>query len=291
MAFTITKITLISWTFTFSYNSTLYFYGCSFSLEQTTNSSTSENTTTEETTTTTEQTTTTIDEYDGYYQDALGKTGTALKTTLHEIIDDHQRISYSAAEDALMVTDKDPDNPNNIILFYSGRSQEKNTDGCCGDDWNREHVWAKSHGGFDTEMGPGTDLHQLRPTDASVNGARGTLDFDNGGFPNNECIIRECLSDGDSWEPDDEVKGDVARILFYMVVRYEGDDGFEDLELNERLNNSSPYHGKLSTLLEWHELDPEDDFERNRNEIIYIDYQHNRNPFIDHPEWVNEIWN
>lgn len=76
-----------------------------------------------------------------------------------------------------------------------------------------------------------------------------------------------------------------------MDVRYEGDSGEPDLELNNQVNNgSAPYHGKLSVLLEWHEEDPVDDLERRRNEIIYTDYQHNRNPFIDHPEWVAEIW-
>lgn len=81
-------------------------------------------------------------------------------------------------------------------------------------------------------------------------------------------------------------------MIFYMDVRYEGDSGELDLEVNNRVSNgSAPYHGKLSTLIEWHNLDPVDDLERQRNDIIYNDYQHNRNPFIDHPEWVEEIWN
>ncbi len=80
-------------------------------------------------------------------------------------------------------------------------------------------------------------------------------------------------------------------MLFYMAVRYEGTDSYPDLELNDQVNNgSAPYHGKLSVLLEWHEADPVDDFERHRNEVIYSQFQHNRNPFIDHPEWVAEIW-
>ena len=80
-------------------------------------------------------------------------------------------------------------------------------------------------------------------------------------------------------------------MLFYMAVRYEGDSGEVDLELNERVNNNKdPYMGKLSVLLKWNEQDPVDDIERKRNEIIYTKYQHNRNPFIDHPEWANGIW-
>ena len=75
-------------------------------------------------------------------------------------------------------------------------------------------------------------------------------------------------------------------------VRYEGDSGEEDLEMTETILSSSsksPLHGVRSTLLEWHELDPVDDFERNRNDVIYS-YQGNRNPFIDHPELVDYIW-
>ncbi len=134
-----------------------------------------------------------------------------------------------------------------------------------------------------------TDLHHLRATDVQTNSTRGNLDFDTGGneykgAPGN-------FYDSDSFEPHSRVKGDVARMLFYMAVRYEGDDRFPDLELNDKVNNgSSPLHGKMSVLLKWHKQDPVDQIERNRNEIIYQTYQHNRNPFIDHPEWASEIW-
>ncbi|MEH6917051.1 endonuclease [Priestia megaterium] len=226
-----------------------------------------------------------------YYRTTAGKTGNTLKTELHNIIDHHTELSYSAVWEALKKTDEDPANANNVILLYTGRSQAKSTNGGGVDDWNREHVWAKSHGDFGTAMGPGTDLHHLRPTDVSVNGTRGNLDFDNGGTEHSEALGN--YFDSDSWEPRDEVKGDVARMLFYMAVRYEGDVSDEpDLELNNTVNNgTAPYHGKLSVLLQWNAEDPVDDRERRRNDIIYSDYQHNRNPFIDHPEWVNEIWN
>jgi endonuclease I len=226
-----------------------------------------------------------------YYRTAAEKTGNSLKTELHNIIDHHTELSYSAVWEALKKTDEDPANANNVILLYTGRSQAKGTNGGGVDDWNREHVWAKSHGDFGTAMGPGTDLHHLRPTDVSVNSTRGNLDFDNGGTEHSEALGN--YFDSDSWEPRDEVKGDVARMLFYMAVRYEGDVSDEpDLELNNTVNNgTAPYHGKLSVLLQWNAQDPVDDRERRRNDIIYSDYQHNRNPFIDHPEWVNEIWN
>ncbi|MBW6411356.1 endonuclease [Clostridium weizhouense] len=224
-----------------------------------------------------------------YYENAIGKTGTALKSSLHEIIDNNKKLSYAAVWEALMDTDEDPNHKNNVILLYTGRSQPKATKGSGVDNWNREHVWAKSHGNFGTKAGPGTDLHHLRPADVSVNSTRGNLDFDNGGVAHSEATL--CKYDNDSWEPRDSVKGDVARMLFYMDVRYEGDNGEIDLELNDKVNNGfNPYFGKLSTLLKWNMQDPVDEFERRRNEIIYKKYQHNRNPFIDHPEWVNQIW-
>ncbi|WP_430697761.1 endonuclease [Metabacillus mangrovi] len=229
--------------------------------------------------------------YDGtYYNGAIGKTGASLKTALHNIIDDHTELSYDAVWDALRNTDEDPANSSNVLLLYTGRSQSKFANGGNADDWNREHVWAKSHGDFGTAMGPGTDIHHLRPTDVTVNSSRGNLDFDNGGTQSSEAPGN--YYDSDSWEPRDEVKGDVARMIFYMAVRYEGDSGEPDLEMNERVSNgSAPYMGKQSVLLEWHRQDPVSEFERNRNDVIYSDYQNNRNPFIDHPEWAEAVFN
>ena len=210
-----------------------------------------------------------------------------MKTALHNIISDHRQLSYSEVWVALRETDEDPDNPNNVLLFYSNESRSKDRNGGNVGDWNREHVWAQSHGGFGTSKGPGTDIHHLRPTDVQVNSARGNLDFDYGGNSVRGCD--GCFKTANSWEPPDRVKGDVARMLFYMATRYEAGDRV-DLELNDLLNNGSkPYHGKLSVLLEWHELDPVDAFEMNRNNVIE-EIQGNRNPFIDHPEWVTSIW-
>ena len=181
---------------------------------------------------------------DDYYKDAIGKNGQALKTALHEIIDGHTELSYDQAWVALRETDEDPNNVNNVILFYSGDSRSKNRNGGNVGDWNREHTWAKSHGNFGTSKGPGTDIHHLRPTDVQVNSLRGNLDFDNGGSAVKGCD--GCFKTANSFEPPDNVKGDVARILFYMATRYEKGDKV-DLELNDKLNNGSdPYHGKLS---------------------------------------------
>ena len=227
---------------------------------------------------------------DDYYKDAIGKTGEELKTALNQIISDNDQISYSEVWDALKLTDQDPANEANVILLYSGRSQSKDDNGGDADQWNREHVWAKSHGDFGTATGPGTDVHHLRPTDVSVNSERGSKDFDMGGDEVEEAPGN--FTDGDSWEPRDEVKGDVARMIMYMAVRYEGTDSYPDLELNDEVENGkNPLMGRQSVLLEWNEQDPPDDFEQNRNQVIFDQIQHNRNPFIDHPEWAAEIWN
>ncbi len=225
----------------------------------------------------------------GYYDDAQGLEGNELKLALHNIIKDHAEFSYNDLRDFILKnTDEDPNNSNNVILLYTGRSQDKNTFGGDPNDWNREHVWAKSHGDFGNNPPAGTDAHHIRPTDVSVNGARGNLDFDLGGSPVPEAP--GCFKDNDSFEPRDEVKGDVARMIFYMATRYEGDSE-PDLEVVDFVNTyPNPEHGKLSQLILWNSQDPPDDFEINRNDVIYYQYQENRNPFIDHPEYVEAVW-
>ncbi|MFE5600242.1 endonuclease I family protein [Streptomyces coelicoflavus] len=234
-------------------------------------------------------TTTTTDYDETYYEDAIGKTGADLKSSLHTIISDQTKLSYSEVWDALKATDEDPDDSGSVILLYSGVSRSKSLNGGDTGDWNREHVWAKSHGDFGTATGPGTDIHHLRPSDVRVNSVRGNKDFDNGGSAVSEG--GGSLTDSDSFEPRDAVKGDVARMIFYMAVRYEGGDGFADLEVNGQVDNgSNPYIGKLSVLKAWNEQDPPDAFEEHRNQVVYDEFQHNRNPFVDHPEWVESIW-
>lgn len=231
------------------------------------------------------------DHYD-YYKGYEGLTGESLKKFLHDLIDDHKKVSYDSAKQHLLITDQDPENPNNFILFYSGRSIPKTTP--IGGVWDREHVWAKSHGQFTNNSIPGSDLHHLRPSDRTANNTRGNLDFDIGGRPLTSVVYAANSSynrivDGVSFEPRDEEKGDVARMLFYMAVRYDGSDG-PDLELNDKVNNGKTrYMGRISVLLIWNRQDPVDDFERNRNDVIF-GIQQNRNPFIDFPEFAEMIW-
>lgn len=237
----------------------------------------------------------------GYYDAASGKSGGELKAALYNIIKGHTTYPYTSSStdvwDILKETDKDPNNPDNVILLYTGWSKNGPKEYDKENGWSREHVWAKSHGDFGETPPAGTDVHHLRPVDISVNSARDNKDFDNGGsrYIDGDGST-DCYTDADSWEPRDAVKGDVARMIFYMATRYEGENSEPDLEVVDYVTNwkvtpapKYPIHGKLSTLLEWHVQDPVDDFEINRNEVIYS-YQHNRNPFIDHPEYVNYIW-
>ncbi|WKK27526.1 endonuclease [Streptomyces olivoreticuli] len=223
----------------------------------------------------------------GYYAAAAGLSGPALKTVLHSIISRQaSSVSYGQVWDALRNTDEDPGDPARVIELYTGRSVAKNRAGAGAGDWNREHVWAKSHGSFGTTTGPGTDLHHLRAEDVTVNSIRGNKDFDDGGSPVTGAPGN--YTDSDSFELRDAVKGDVARMILYMAVRY---DGFADLEPNDSVGNGpAPAIGRISVLKKWNAQDPPDAFEQRRNEVIYKDYQHNRNPFVVHPEWVNAIW-
>ena len=237
-----------------------------------------------------------------YYKNAFNHADDALKLELNQIIRNHTEFPYTSSStdvwDILKATDKDPANSDNVILIYSGRSVDAEQEFNGGSGWNREHVWAKSRGDFGTSKGAGTDVHHLRSCDISVNSTRNNRNFDS-------CLT--CIDiidngintgskrDANLWtfEPRDEVKGDVARMIFYMAVRYEGESGEPDLELtNILLSNTdqSPLHAVLTTLLYWNRMDSVSDWERNRNDIIFNDYQHNRNPFIDHPELAEYLW-
>lgn len=245
----------------------------------------------------------------GYYDNAQGITGDELKDSLNNIISGHTEYPYSSSNtdvwDILKAADYDPDTTDNVILFYTGWSVDAAQEYNNGAGWTKEHIWAKQHGDFGITLGAGTDCHNLRPADGSTNSAKNNRWFDeapdeykdeSGYVGSADSLTGNYWDDSDSlwiWEPRDEVKGDVARALFYMAVRYEGENGEPDLELVDTLpannNTTEPIHAKLSTLLQWHNDDPVDDFERRRHDTVY-NYQQNRNPFIDNPDWVCDIW-
>ena len=236
-----------------------------------------------------------------YYLPAEGLGGVALKAALYNIIKGHRQYEYTSDTtdvwDILKQTDKDPNNPDNVIEIYSGWSVNAAQEYNNGSGWDREHVWAKVHGGFGTNPGAGTDAHHLRPIDGSVNSARNSRWFANCTTPysvNGIATGSFTSSTQYVWEPRDEDKGDVARMIFYIAVRYEGENGEPNLEIVDSIpsnnNDPSPIMAKLSDLLQWNLEDTIDERERNRNDIIYYNFQHNRNPFIDHPEYALRIW-
>ncbi len=210
-----------------------------------------------------------------YYASTEGLNGNALFLELRTIIQTgFEGVTYGDARDILAETDKDPNNSNNLILVYLGTSVSGAWDE--GITWNREHVWPQSgmpDSAVNEVVNMASDLQNLKPANPSENSSRGNKWFDY--VPTTSSV---------AYEPRDAVKGDIARILLYMVVMY------DELTLVDSYPNIYSYEmGILSTLLEWNRIDPVDDFEMNRNNIIYS-YQHNRNPFIDYSEFADLIW-
>ncbi|MDZ4182263.1 MAG: endonuclease [Candidatus Cloacimonadaceae bacterium] len=241
--------------------------------------------------------TTTNSQGTGYYAGISGF-GATLKTNLHLLLRTTHttRYSYDALWTQLPYTDEDPNNSNNIIEIYTGWSVPKTHSGGGTTQWNREHTWSQSHGDLGDSPPGGTDLHHMRPCDSTVNSAKGNKDFDNGGTPYIDSSPYPgysgdtgCFTSTYSWEPRNEDKGDVARMIMYMAVRYEGTDTSYNLEIVDHTNSSGPNYGKLSTLLSWHVQDPPDARELQRNERIF-ERQGNRNPFIDNPIYAQYVW-
>lgn len=234
-----------------------------------------------------------------YYATAEGKAGSELKAALHAIIRNHHVIPYSSTSldtsDALKVLDQTPTNTSYVNLIYNSSNILASTF-ATSTGWNREHMWAQSYG-LDGVEPSYSDLFNLRACDENVNSSRGNKYYDttttNGvgySFPAHiEAPL--CSTDSDSWEMPPHERGNIARAMFYMATRYTGDVANEPaLELTDNpalITTANANFGKLSTLLAWHNSDPVDASEMLRNDRIYALYQTNRNPFVDHPEWVN----
>ena len=226
-----------------------------------------------------------------YYKAALNKKGTDLKDALHTIIRKSTSFSYSQAYNLLDIIDQDPNNSNNVILFYTQTSRAANEKchSSSQDCWNREHMWPKSLGvGYDDSVAAYTDLQHLRPTDAVVNSDRGNKIYGVASVPYPKIAHFYWDTSASIWEVSDNLKGDVARVILYMTVRYEGDDNEPDLEIYAG-DESISRPAELCLMLEWNELDKVSENERKRNDLIYS-YQKNRNPFIDNQQWVEDIW-
>ncbi len=213
----------------------------------------------------------------------FSKTGNALKSELATLITSTHTntISYSELQTLMKTSDVDPQNPANLLLIYgsqsSGTHQRSRP---VGGSWNREHVYAKSKGTPNLgTSGPGADGHHLRPADITLNSTRGSLLFDDGTGATAYKTSRG------GWFPGDEWKGDVARILMYMYVRYNS----RCLPLNITMNPSTYSSDFPDILLKWNIEDPVSDFEKQRNSVV-AQTQGNRNPFIDNAYLATVIW-
>jgi endonuclease I len=217
------------------------------------------------------------------------KEGDELKAELASLITStHTPITYSQCWDVLKTSDLDPDNSANVLLVYgyqddsnpvTDRTRDKNANGGSPGEWNREHVYPKSLGTPDLgSSGPGSDAHNLRACDVQQNGNRNNRKFTDGsGNPGTV---------GDHWYPGDEWKGDCARIIMYMYVRYNS-RCLPSNAVNGTANAMDP--NMVDLLLDWNAEDPVSTHEQNRNNGIYAG-QNNRNPFIDNPSIANKIW-
>ena len=247
----------------------------------------------------------------GYYSNATGLTGYALKTKLGEIITaGYQTKSYDNLYTGYPSTDTDNfyEKDGSVLDVYSENPAgadpynfQHGTKKCGnysveGDCYNREHTVPQSLFGSKSPMV--SDILHILPTDGKVNGMRSNYPY---GKVNNPSWTSKNGSkvgnnttpgySGISFEPINEFKGDIARGLLYFVTRYQTSlSGFSSGNiLNPGNVNKGLTDWELNLLLLWHQQDPVSQREIVRNNAAYA-YQKNRNPFIDHPEWVTQIW-
>lgn len=234
--------------------------------------------------------------YEDYYANVRGLSGFELKTALHELIDFHTVLTYGQVREEMENIDARADGIG-VWDMYSSASTGWNWGATAtseGEGINREHSFPKSWFGGDVSP-MYTDLFHLYPTDIHVNSMRGNMPFGEVYEPTWEGTISQVGSSAsvgynhEVFEPADEYKGDFARTYFYMVTRYE--NLIADW-MTPVLDGSTDYglgQWAIELLLEWHEQDPVSEKEIARNEAIF-GLQGNRNPFIDNPQWVEEIW-
>jgi len=199
--------------------------------------------------------------YEGYYSVLDGVSNSNLLSTLRTLLSNYTYRNYDYARDLLQDSDEDPNNSNNIILVYNRASVLSRWD--AGATWNREHVWPQSLLANSIQK---ADVHNLKPANPNINSTRGNNQFAAGSGSYG-------IVDG-GFFPGEKDKGDIARIIMFMHVKY-------NLNINAV--------GKINILLRWHEQDPVDPFESNRNDVIYSDTK-NRNPFIDYPDLAYRLF-
>ncbi|WP_027880723.1 endonuclease [Mesoflavibacter zeaxanthinifaciens] len=229
-----------------------------------------------------------------YYDSLDGLSGAALEQALQDIIADPTVVraqTYTDVIDILKEADQNPENSNQIWMVYTEQGRAKldfQTNASNIGKWNREHTFPRSLAGYnsieadDTSDGidiywtteadslrhGNSDAHALRAVDGQENSSRGNQHYGQYTGPSGNL---------------GSFKGDVARSVLYMQIRYNG------LSVVNGYPSTTGQMGDLATILDWHRNDPPDDFEMNRNNVVY-NWQFNRNPFIDQPDLVEYIW-
>jgi len=261
-----------------------------------------------------------------YYDSANGLSGFELKTQLKSIISNgHTARTYDQLYDGSGVSGSNGyvdthsdvpvssgniyENDGTVLDFYSenptgadpynfthnvDEGGNQNSEGDC---YNREHLVPQSS--FNSNYPMQSDIHHVIPTDCRVNNYRSSYPFGNVGSANltsqNGSKRGTSAMPGYSgivFEPIDEFKGDIARALLYFATRYENTvDGYTSFDMFNGSNDQVFYPWAIEVLLDWHNnVDPVDQRERDRNNAAY-DFQGNANPFVDHPEYADMIWN
>ncbi|WP_053971141.1 endonuclease [Mangrovimonas sp. ST2L15] len=237
-----------------------------------------------------------------YYQDIdFTESPSSIKTQLSDLITTTHttEIPYTSSEtdtwDAVKLTDEVPENMNQVFLIYgfdnndgdfeTDYTRDKDlschTSNCSG-LWTREHVFARSLAipSLTTDQpGPGTDVHNLRACDGNMNSTRSNRLFQDSSGDSH-------ITTSGEWYPGDEWKGDVARIIMYMYLRYPT----QCLPNNTGYGNNMYHPDMPDVFLDWNEQDPVSEVELQRNDVLE-DMQGNRNPFIDNPYLATMIWN
>ncbi len=245
----------------------------------------------------------------GYYNTATSS-GYTLKTQLYTIIKNHTDNGYGGLYTTYQTSDVDNfyEKDGTILDMYSEKpngtdpynyttnsTQRCGTYSAEGNCYNREHIVPQSS--FNSTAPMVSDAHFITPTDGKVNGQRSNYPHGNVATAswtslNGSKLGTSAVSGytGTVFEPIDEFKGDIARMYFYFATRYETTVSGYSYPMFNGTTNQVFTTAFLNMLLAWNTLDPVSPREVARNNAIYAT-QNNRNPYIDHPEYVQKVWN
>ena len=248
-----------------------------------------------------------------YYSPITADSGTQLLGQLHDLmVSTHETYtSYTDCKTPDKVMKTDPGTASNTVRdFYTQEDISSTWNGNAAGTWNREHVWCQSlSNGLWGENGGGSDMHHLRPSEVRLNGTRGNHTFGEvGGASGGTAAYYKDTSgkdkyiggyiSGDTFEPMEWARGDVARIVMYVYMHYNSaknvggsssDRGYFGNLTFTKIMTPNNEADAIKLLLKWNKEDPVNEIETTRNEAVY-ELQGNRNPFIDHPEYADAIW-